>query len=50
MSGANERVNFFGINDDKLIYDERKKRFVHTADMPGYMARQYRNNHFKSVS
>ena len=37
MSGANERINFFGFGDDKLIYDERKKRFVHTTDMPGYM-------------
>ena len=27
-----ERNDFFGgLNEDKLIYDERKKRFMHTA-------------------
>jgi len=31
--------NFFGFADDKLIYDERKKRFVHTTDMPGHLSR-----------
>ena len=45
MSG-NDRVNFFSF-DDKLIYDERKKRFVHTADLPRSVARQYRNSTFK---
>ena len=50
MSGVNERINFFGFGDDKLIYDERKKRFVHTTDMPGHMHRQYMQNQFKSVS
>ena len=37
----NERINFFGVADDKLIYDERKKRFVHTKDIPASLARQY---------
>ena len=46
MSG-NERINFWGFQDDKLIYDERKKRFVHTAEMTREMSRQYRNNTFK---
>ena len=51
MSGSqNDRINFFGIQDDKLIYDERKKRFVHTTDMPRHLSRQYKNNTFKSVS
>ena len=49
MSG--ERISFFGgITEDKLIYDERKKRFVHTGNMPGHLHRQYQANHFKSVS
>ena len=48
MASANENQNFFGFADDKLIYDERKKRFVHTQDMPGYLSRQYQNNQFKS--
>ena len=27
-----ERNDFFGgLNEDRLIYDERKKRFMHTA-------------------
>ena len=43
-----ERINFFGIADDKLIYDERKKRFVHTADLPAGLARQYSTQQFKS--
>ena len=30
-----ERNDFFGgIQEDKLIYDEKKKRFMHTASMP----------------
>ena len=38
MSG--ERISFFGgITEDKLIYDERKKRFVHTSNMPGHLHR-----------
>ena len=51
MSGSQgDRINFFGIQDDKLIYDERKKRFLHTSDMPRHLSRQYKNNTFKSVS
>ena len=45
-----ERRNFFGFEDDKLVYDERKKRFVQTADMPAYLQRQFQNNQFKFVS
>ena len=48
MSSTGERLNFFGIADDKLIYDERKKRFVHTTDMPEMMSREYLNGGFKS--
>ena len=32
-----ERENFWGFKDAKTIYDERKKRFINTGDMPGYM-------------
>jgi hypothetical protein len=39
MTAYGERINFFGVSDDKVIYDERKKRFVHTKDLPGHMAR-----------
>ncbi len=47
MSTSGERVNFFGIADDKLIYDERKKRFVHTTDLPESMSREYMYGGFK---
>ena len=50
MSGFGERIDFFGFQDDKVIYDERKKRFVHTKDMPGHLARQYYSSSFKTVS
>ena len=50
MASINERINFFGFQDDKLIYDERKKRFVHTSQMPAYIQKQYQNNQFKVVS
>ena len=50
MASAQENSNFFGFQDDKLIYDERKKRFVHTSDMPAMLSRQYQSSQFKSVS
>ena len=37
MTSTSITQTFFNHKDDKLIYDERKKRFVHTADMPGYL-------------
>ena len=45
-----DHINFWGIQDDKLIYDERKKRFVQTAEMPRHLQRQIRGNSFKHVS
>ena len=42
-----ERVGFFGIADDKLYYDERKKRFVFLEDAPAYAERAFKNAHFK---
>jgi hypothetical protein len=47
---ADSRMNFFGLGEDKLYYDERKKRFVNTKDAPGYVERAYKNSHFKDVS
>lgn len=50
MTTYGERIDFFGTFDDKVIYDERKKRFVHTKDLPGHLARQYYSSGFKTVS
>ena len=47
MSTSGERLNFFGVADDKLIYDERKKRFVHTSDLPEGLQREYMYGGFK---
>ena len=47
---ADTRMNFFGLSEDKLYYDERKKRFVNTKDAPGHVERAYKNSHFKDVS
>ena len=48
MSG-DARINFFGMGDDKLFYDESKKRFVSTKNAPAHVERAYRNSHFKDV-
>ena len=50
MTSYGDRVDFFAFHDDKIMYDERKKRFVATKDMPGHMARQYYSSSFKTVS
>ena len=50
MTTFGDRYDFFGIHDDKVIYDERKKRFAHTKDLPGHLARQYIGSGFKQVS
>ena len=47
---SSDRVSFFGFGEDKLYYDEKKKRFVNTANAPGFVHRQYYQNHFKDVS
>ena len=44
------RNNFFGIAEDKLWYDERKKRFVNSKNMPASMERELRLTAFKRVS
>ena len=46
---SSDRNNFFGFAEDKLYYDEKRKRFVNTANASGYMHRQYYQNHFKDV-
>ena len=47
---AEGRMNFFGLSEDKLYYDERKKRFVNTKDAPANVERSYKNSHFKDVN
>ena len=47
---ASDRTNFFGLADDKLYYDEKRKRFVNTAGAPDHIHRQYYQGHFKEVS
>jgi hypothetical protein len=44
------RVNFFNFSDDKLFYDERKKRFVFLEDAPAIVHKEMNNSHFKEVS
>ena len=46
---AESRRGFFGLADEKLYYDEQRKRFVSTKNAPAYMERQMKNNHFKEV-
>jgi hypothetical protein len=41
--------NFFGINDDKLYFDERKKRFVFLQDAPAVAQKAFNQTHFKEV-
>ena len=47
---SSDRTSFFGFAEDKLYYDEKRKRFVNTANQSGYQHRQYYQNHFKDVS
>lgn len=43
-----DRIKFFGLNDDKLYYDERKKRFVFLEDAPAFAEKAFKNSHFKT--
>ena len=45
-----EQVTFFGLGEDTLYYDERKKRFVSSKNAPEYVNRSFRHSHFKEVS
>ena len=47
---TSERHDFFGLADEKLYYDEKRKRFVNTAQAPSFVHRQYYQGHFKEVS
>jgi hypothetical protein len=47
---ADTRNNFFGFAEDKLYYDEAKKRFVNTKNAPAFVERAYKNASFKDVS
>lgn len=44
-----ERIKFFGLSDNNLFYDERKKRFAFLEDAPAYVEKAYKNAHFKEV-
>lgn len=44
------RHTYMKLAEDKLYYDEKRKRFVNTANIPGHAHRAYYNNHFKHVS
>jgi len=43
------RIGFFNFADDKLYYDERKKRFVFMEDAPAIVYKTVNNSHFKEV-
>ena len=45
-----DRQSFFGLADEKLYYDDRKKRFVSSENIPAHVERAIRNQHFKEVS
>ena len=45
-----DRINFFGLQDEKIYYDERKRRFFSNKDAPSYVMRSYRASVFKEVS
>ena len=40
---------FFGLAEDTIYYDERKKRFVSSKNAPEYVNRSMRHAHFKEV-
>ena len=42
-------MNFFGLAEDKLYYDEARKRFVSMKDAPMHIERAIKNSHFKEV-
>ncbi len=41
------RIKFFNFSDDKLYYDERKKRFVFLEDAPAIVHKTVNNSAFK---
>ena len=44
------RVQYFPFSEEKLYYDEAKKRFVSTKNAPQTVMRQMRASFFKEVS
>ena len=44
------RHSFMGVAENKLYYDEKRKRFVNSSDMQGHALRSYYQGHFKHVS
>ena len=47
---SSDRHSFFSLSDDKLYYDEKRKRFVNTDNAPSFTHRQHYQSHFKDVS
>ena len=47
---SSDRVQFFGLSQDKLYYDEKRKRFVNSNNAPSFAHRNYYQGHFKDVS
>lgn len=43
-----QRIKFFGLTDDKLFYDERKKRFIFMENAPAIAEKTFKNSHFKT--
>jgi hypothetical protein len=44
------RGSFFGMSDDKMFYDERKKRFVFLENSHNINQKDYKNAHFNQVN
>ena len=44
------RVQYFPFSEEKIYYDEAKKRFVSTKNAPQTVMRQMRASFFKEVS
>ena len=47
---SSDRHSFFSLSEDKLYYDEKRKRFVNSDNAPSFAHRQQYQSHFKDVS
>ena len=39
MSATTEGISFFGLSEESIVYDERKKRFFSTKSAPLFLER-----------
>ena len=46
-SAQSTKTTFFGLAQDKIYYDERKKRFFSSKDAPDSLMRSYTTSYFK---